>query len=204
MQQRIWSLGRLATSLASVTLATGAGLAATTLFPAGAAAADLERLYRVPESLADRLAGAVFTMTNGPIPPRQPGRRLPRLDDGSLSVAGFFPTGELGSGPAPTSTAFGALVPANADGLGSQGSLILGGPRDCGARLLFAVNAGSNSVACFRVNADGLGRDPERSRPWWPRAGSSRSAWPSAGPGQDVLYVLNSGEPATHRLPVRR
>ena len=58
MQKRIWSLGQLATSLASVTLATGAGLAAPTVFPAGAAAAELasvppERLYRVPESLAD-------------------------------------------------------------------------------------------------------------------------------------------------------
>ena len=84
-----------------------------------------------------------------------------RLDDGTLSVAGFFPTGEFGSGPAPTSTVFGVPVPANADGLGSQGSLLLSEPRADGARLLFAVNAGSDSISCFRVEADELGRDAE-------------------------------------------
>jgi hypothetical protein len=55
MQQRIWSLGRLAMSLSSVTLATGAGLAAMTVFPVGAAAAEEasvppERLYRYPRA----------------------------------------------------------------------------------------------------------------------------------------------------------
>ena len=160
MQRRIWSLGRLATCLASVTLATSAGLAAMTVFPAGEAAAEEEsvppeRLYRVPESLADRLAGTVFTMTNGTDPAL--GNQIVafhRLDDGTLSVAGFFPTEDLGSGPAPTSTVFGVPVPANADGLGSQGALLLSEPRDDGARRLFAVNAGGDLISCFRVEAD--------------------------------------------------
>jgi len=199
MQQRIWSLGRLATCLASVTLATGAGLAAMTVFPAGAAAAEEasappERLYRLPESLADRLAGTVFTMTNGTDPVL--GNQIVafhRLDDGTLSVAGFFPTGGLGSGPAPTSTVFGVPVPANADGLGSQGSLLLSEPRDDGARLLFAVNAGSDSISCFRVEADDSGAVLSL-----PTTVSSGGLFPVSlalrpNSDQDVLFVLNAG-----------
>jgi 6-phosphogluconolactonase len=199
MQQRIWSLGRLAMSLSSVTLATGAGLAAMTVFPVGAAAAEEasvppERLYRVPESLADRLAGTVFTMTNGTDPAL--GNQVVafhRLDDGTLSVAGFFPTEDFGSGPAPTSTVFGVPVPANADGLGSQGGLLLSEPRDDGARLLFAVNAGSDSISCFRVEADDSGAILSP-----PTRAFSGGLFPVSlalrpNSGQNVLYVLNSG-----------
>lgn len=59
-----------------------------------------------------------------------------RAADGTLTPAGTFPTGGLGSGA----------------GLGSQGALILS--RD--GRFLFAVNAGSNEISSFRVRPGGL------------------------------------------------
>jgi hypothetical protein len=199
MQQTMLSLGRLVTSLASVTLATGAGLAATIMLPAGWATAEEasippERLYRVPESLAGSIAGTVFTMTNETDPAL--GNQVVafhRLDDGTLSVAGFFPTGDLGSGPAPTSTVFGVPVPANADGLGSQGSLLLTEPDD-GPRRLFAVNAGSDSISCFQVETDDSGATLGA-----PTTVSSRGVFPVSlafrqpDSGRGVLYVLNAG-----------
>ena len=148
MQKTMWYLERLATSAAAVAVAAA-------LATPGAAQ---ERLYDLPDSLDGSGVGTVFTMTNGTDPDR--GNEVVafhRLDDGTLSVAGYFPTGGVGSGPAPTSTVFGVPVPANADGLGSQGGLLLTDPNDDGSRLLFAVNAGSNSITCFRVEDDADG-----------------------------------------------
>jgi 6-phosphogluconolactonase len=133
--------------------------------------------------------GAVFTMTNSAVAENQV-VAFERRADGSLRLVGTFNTGGLGSGPAPTSTAFGAKIPLPADGLGSQNSLLLSPDR----RLLFAVNAGSNSIACFRVDANGSGALLSRAR-----TAASGGVFPvsltfrgnaSAG---GVLYVLNAG-----------
>ena len=51
--------------------------------------------------------------------------------NGTLSAAGSFPTGGVGSG----------------DGLGNQGALILSDNK----RWLYAVNAGSNDISVFAV-----------------------------------------------------
>lgn len=82
--------------------------------------------------------GAVFTQTNA-----TSGNAVvafSRAPDGSLTYGGSFPTG--GSGIGGTN-----------DPLTSQYSLILDGE---GSRLLFVVNAGSNSISTFRVNGAAL------------------------------------------------
>lgn len=75
----------------------------------------------------ERSQGALFVMTNST--DRTRGNEIvmyQRSRDGDLALIGYFPTGrlasgtpQLGSGPAPTSTVFGAPVPATADALGS-------------------------------------------------------------------------------------
>ncbi|MDX1540764.1 MAG: beta-propeller fold lactonase family protein, partial [Geminicoccaceae bacterium] len=144
--------------------------------------------------MADGSAGAVFTMTNSADP--NLGNEVVafhRLSDGTLSVAGFFPTGDLGSGPAPTSTVFGVPIPATADALGTSNSLLLSEPDGDEGRLLFAVNGGSDSVTCFEVDSDGDG--PILSAP---TTVSSRGVFPASlafrgDGGGGVLYVLNAG-----------
>ena len=59
-----------------------------------------------------------------------------RADDGSLTPAGSYATGGLGSGA----------------GLGSQGAIVLSKDN----RWLFAVNAGSNDISSFQVDDHGL------------------------------------------------
>lgn len=91
-----------------------------------------------------------------------------RNADGTLQPGGSFPTGGsgIGSGPNP---------------LNSQGSLILSGDN----RLLFAVNAGSDSITAFAVAGDAL---------------TALQTVPSGGTQpvsltvyHDKLYVLNAG-----------
>jgi 6-phosphogluconolactonase (cycloisomerase 2 family) len=99
--------------------------------------------------------GAVFAMTNHPS-----GNTIhvfSRGSDGSLTSAGTYATGGLGTG-------------GGSDPLRSQGSLILSergvGSRDedsdgrgnnsSGRRLLFAVNAGSNEISVFAVHGTRL------------------------------------------------
>ncbi len=65
-----------------------------------------------------------------------------RAGDGTLSPAGVYPTTGLG----------GVLTGSVADHLASQGSLLEDDD------LLYAVNAGSNSVTTFAVRGDGLSR----------------------------------------------
>jgi hypothetical protein len=102
-------------------------------------------------ALAEDFVGTVFTMTNTAIGSNQI-VAYGRQEDGSLGLLYVVPIGGLGSGPAPTSTVFGAPVPATADALGSQGSLVLSQDR----RFLFAVNAGSDSISCLRVSTNDL------------------------------------------------
>src|SRR5664280_2018502 len=65
-----------------------------------------------------------------------------RANDGTLTQAGVYATGGLG----------GALAGSVVDHLASQGSLAY----DRENRLLYAVNAGSNTVAVFAVFGDRL------------------------------------------------
>jgi hypothetical protein len=65
-----------------------------------------------------------------------------RAGDGTLTQAGSYATGGLG----------GQLTGSVVDHLASQGSLVLDRP----AGLLYAVNAGSNSVSVFAVDGDRL------------------------------------------------
>lgn len=79
-------------------------------------------------------AGAVFTLSNDANDNQVLAYR--RAADGSLQFAAAYSTTGKGSG----------------DGLGSQGALTLSRDR----RWLFAVSAGSNELAVFRVRGDAL------------------------------------------------
>ncbi|MGH9406989.1 MAG: lactonase family protein [Terriglobia bacterium] len=83
-------------------------------------------------SVAGGHSGAVYVLTNQST--NNSVMVYSRAPDGGLSLSGSFSTGGKGVG-------------TGADPLGSQGSLVLGR----GHRLLFAVNAGSNSVSVFAV-----------------------------------------------------
>jgi 6-phosphogluconolactonase len=95
-----------------------------------------------PKGFAQGHSGAVYTLTNGST--ENSVIVFDRAADGTLTFAGSFPTGGTGTGVPP-----GALPP---DPLGSQGAVVL----DSSNRLLFAVNAGSNSVSVFAVDRDSL------------------------------------------------
>jgi 6-phosphogluconolactonase len=114
-----------------------------------------------------RAEGAVFALTNA-----VNGNAVVMYDrahDGSLTQVGSFPTGGSGTG----------------SGLGSQGALVLSPDR----HWLFAVNAGSNEISVFSVKNSRL-RLVERV--------SSGGVQPiSLTFDDDLLYVLNAGEPAT-------
>ena len=93
------------------------------------------------KSLAQGFSGAVYTLTN-----QSSGNSVilfHRAADGTLTLAGSFPTGGTGTGAGPG-------LPA--DPLGSQGAVVLSQSN----RLLFAVNAGSNQVSAFAVDGDRL------------------------------------------------
>ena len=112
-------------------------------------------------------AGAVFTETNAAA-----GNAVvafSRAGDGSLTYAGSFGTGGNGIG-------------GTTDPLASQYSLILDGED---AKLLFVVNAGSNSVSTFRVDGANLALVGTTA---------SRGTLPvSLAVTRHTLYVLNAG-----------
>lgn len=119
-------------------LASAVAVAATALF-AGPALAAPASADGAPDSAA-HTGSAVFVQTDG-----LAGNAVVAYDragDGSLHQAGTYPTGGLG----------GALAGSVVDHLASQGSLVL----DRG--LLYAVNAGSNTVTVFAVHGDQLAR----------------------------------------------
>ena len=120
---------------------------------------------RVTAAMASDAPGAVYVLTNAPA-----GNAVLVYDrggDGSLSAAGIYATGGAGSGA----------------GLGSQGAITVS---DDG-RLLFAVNAGSNTVSSFRVRSDGLDIvDVAASGGATPTSVTARGG---------RVYVLNAGIP---------
>lgn len=128
------------------------------------AAAAVLSLGRVATG-ADDAPGAVFALTNSPA-----GNAVlvyDRAADGSLTPAGTYATGGTGTGA----------------GLGSQGAVIVSDDH----RLLFAVNAGSNSVSVFRIRPDSLELvDTAPSGGPMPTSVAYRAG---------LLYVLNAGVP---------
>ncbi len=107
--------------------------------------------------------GAVYVQTN-----QAAGNAIAmynRSADGGLTYAGNVPTGGLGTGA----------------GLGSQGSVIL----SADGRWLLGVNAGSNDISVFRVEAGGL--------TLMDRVPSGGVRPTSLTLYKDLLYVLNAG-----------
>ena len=117
------------------------------------------------QSGANGETGAVFALTNSPA-----GNAVVvfnRGADGTLTPAGSYPTGGVGTGA----------------GLGSQDAVIVSDDR----RWLIAVNAGSNSVSSFRIHDTGLTLiDTKPSGGILPISVTLRG---------DLLYVLNAGVP---------
>ena len=119
-------------------------------------------------SAGDRDGGAVFVQNDS-----VSGNAIiaySRAADGPLRQAGTYPTGGLG----------GALDGAVVDHLASQGSVAL----DRQHGLLYAVNAGSDTVTVFSVHGDSLARR---------QVVSSGGAFPaSIAVHGNVVYVLNA------------
>lgn len=92
-----------------------------------------------------------------------------RSADGTLTPADRFATGGKGAGEGPNP-------------LGSQGAVILSNDN----RMLFAVNAGSNSITAFSVHGDSLTR--------LQTVPSNGDRPVSLTVSHDLLYVLNAGE----------
>ena len=112
----------------------------------------------------------VFVQTNEPS-----GNRIVvynRGDDGRLTPAGAYATGGNGGTATPGT---------ESDHLASQGSLVYDDRQD----LLFAVNAGSDTISTFRVEGDVLRLvDVDPSGGGFPA---------SIAVHRDLLYVLNAG-----------
>jgi 6-phosphogluconolactonase (cycloisomerase 2 family) len=122
-------------------------------------------------SAAAASTGLVFVQTN-----ELAGNRIVVFDraaDGRLSQAGAYPTGGKG----------GAAAGAMSDRLASQGSLVYDAPHS----LLFAVNAGSDTVTTFRVAGDRLSLESVV-----PSGGSFPVSVAVHG---SLVYVLNAGGP---------
>jgi 6-phosphogluconolactonase (cycloisomerase 2 family) len=108
-------------------------------------------------------AGAVYTLNNS-----STGNAVlvfSRTADGHISPIGVFPTGGKGTGK----------------GLGNQGALAI----DAANRLLFAINAGSDSISVFRIQENGLALVDVVS------SGGKQPI--SLSVSRNVLYVLNNG-----------
>ena len=116
--------------------------------------------------------GAVYVATNS-----YAGNRIItylRAADGSLTPTGTaVPTGGRGSGP-------GSFAPLNDDPLGSQGSLVV----DQQEQLVFAANAGSNTVSALAVQGTQLTLTDQAP---------TDGAYPvSVSYSNGYLYVLNA------------
>lgn len=132
------------------------------------AAAALELLGFMPQSkVAAQSTGDVYVLSN-----QDDGNAVivfHRSADGILTPAGRFSTGGRGTGEGP-------------DPLGSQGAVMLSNDN----RMLFTVNAGSNSITAFSVSGDELTR--LQTIP------SNGDRPVSLSISHNLLYVLNAGE----------
>jgi 6-phosphogluconolactonase len=124
-------------------------------------------LLLAPAAVASSdVPGAVYTLTNSPT-----GNAVlvyGRGGDGGLTPAGSVSTGGAGSGA----------------GLGSQNAVIVSDDQ----QWLFAVNAGSNSIASFRIR-------PRQRLELVDTVPSGGSMPTSVTFRQGLLYVLNAGVP---------
>jgi DNA-binding beta-propeller fold protein YncE len=137
----------------------GAGVTATALVALPASAAP---------ALATRGAGPVFVQTDNS--DANTIVAYDRTSSGSLVEAGSYPTGGRG----------GVLTGAVVDKTASQGALTY----DRNANLLYAVNAGSNTITTFAVHGDRLARR---------QIVSSGGAFPvSVATHGNLVYVLNA------------
>lgn len=157
---RTVAAGAVTVSVAAAALAAGVSFAA----PAGAATSGLP----APSLVAPGARDAVFVQTDNPA-----GNAIVayhRAADGTLTLAGTYPTGGLG----------GELAGSVVDHLASQGSLTY----DPAHALLYAVNAGSNTVSVFSVAGDRL----------FPRQviGSGGQFPVSVAVHGDLVYVLDA------------
>lgn len=140
---------RLLPTLAAATVAAGGLTGILAGGPAGAAS---------PVPGAGGPGGAVFVQTDN-VAGNQVVAYL-RGADGQLTPAGTYGTGGLG----------GVLAGSVVDHTASQGSLVY----DAGQHLLYAVNAGSDTVSVFSVLGDRLALRQVISS-----GARSRSVWPS-------------------------
>jgi 6-phosphogluconolactonase (cycloisomerase 2 family) len=127
---------------------------------------DLEASVAARSAEREQGVGAVFVSTNAAAGNAVVAFR--RAADGALSPIGTFPTGGRGIG-------------GTADPLESQFALTLNPDRS----LLFVVNAGSNDVSVFRVEAQGLELVDRK-----PSLGTRPV---SVAAGEHEVYVLNAG-----------
>lgn len=140
-----------------------AGSMAVFALPAASAAAS-------PAPDPSGSEGPVFVQTDNPAGNEIVAYR--RAADGSLSRRGTFATGGKG----------GVLDGSVVDHLASQDSLVY----DCAHHLLFAVNAGSDTVTVFSVDGERLHRE---------QVISSGGSFPvSVTVHKDRVYVLNARE----------
>lgn len=163
-------------ALSSIISALAAGAAAVTLgvtppasAPSAVAPTAATRARTPAAPAVPRPAGVVFVQNNGAA-----GNSVTvydRMGDGTLSAAGTYRTGGLGGSEQ------GAVV----DPLASQGSLTY----DARRRLLYAVNAGSNTISVFGVRGDIL-----RLRQILPSGGQFPVSVAVSG---DLVYVLDAG-----------
>jgi 6-phosphogluconolactonase (cycloisomerase 2 family) len=138
----------------------------TTVLAACSQDQDPSRQFPLSPSFdqSSNVVGQVYTMTNSPA-----GNAVLAFDraaDGSLTAAGSYPTGGLGTGA----------------GLGNQGGIVL----DEAANRLAVVNAGSNEVSLFRVSGDGTLSLTDR-------VSSGGTSPISVTFSHELLYVLNAG-----------
>jgi 6-phosphogluconolactonase len=142
-------------------------LLARLLRPLVAIAALLSFLAWPGSGHAQGNVGAVYALSNSPA-----GNAVlawDRAADGTLTPAGSYPAGGSGTGAS----------------LSSQGALII----TENGQWLFAVNAGSSTIAAFRVAPNGLVRTDVE-----PSGGSTPTSLTVHG---DVLYALNAGDTGT-------
>ena len=161
-----------------VAVGTAALLVATIATVPQVAGADTE-----PTESGGLTEGAVFAMSNAS--EDDGGNEVVaylRDADGTLTEQGRYSTGGAGSGSFEDSA--NGLVLGTSEGEAAPNNLIE--LADGGQQLLFATNAGSNSISVFQVNNEGLELvDVEYSRGEKPVSFTVNDG---------VAYVLNSGE----------